>query len=261
MMNHTITIAAAAFFLAGSAHAQQPGDFKPYMISDRGAEVALARTAAPTTISDSATVLVLTAAGYTEVSNGTNGFTCLVARSFQGRIGDPNFWSPKVRAPHCFSPPAVRTVMPQMLKQAEWILAGVSTTEIQARMNKAYASHELPVPAVGAMAYMTSPKQYLQDDTPQNWKPHLMFYYDRSLPGAGWGAGGMDATIIDGTEGGQKAPVETPPDPMERWADGAEAGDGAPAHSAGDDHRRAERERRPLADLHGPALGQGWAGG
>ncbi|MEP6573611.1 MAG: hypothetical protein ABJD11_12980 [Gemmatimonadota bacterium] len=230
MMSRTMTIAATALLLAVTAQAQQPRDFKPYMISDRATEVALARTAAPAAISDSATVLVLTATGYTEASKGTNGFTCLVARSFQGRIGDPNFWNPKVRAPHCFSPPAVRTVMPQMLKQAEWILAGLSTTEIQTRTSKAYASREFPAPAVGAMAYMTSPKQYLQDDAPQHWKPHLMFYYDRSLPGSSWGAGGMDATIIDGFAGDKNAPVETLLIPVQRWSDGTAAGAAASEH-------------------------------
>ena len=75
MMNHTITIAAAAFFLAGSAHAKQPGDFKPYMLSDRWAEVALARTAATTTIYRQDTVLVLTAAATHELSRDKKGFT------------------------------------------------------------------------------------------------------------------------------------------------------------------------------------------
>ncbi|HEY1951246.1 MAG TPA: hypothetical protein VGG76_00445, partial [Gemmatimonadaceae bacterium] len=201
-------LAAAAFLFVRIADAQQPRDFTPYLISDRAAEVALARSAAPASVSDSATVLVLTRTGFVEASHGANGFTCLVLRSFAGTIGDPDFWNPKIRAPHCLTPPAVRTILPGMLKRAEWILAGMSLTDIQTRTGMAYASHEFTVPAAGAMAYMTSPQQYLQDETPHNWMPHLMFYYDRSLPASTWGAGGNSTTVIDATAGNAASPVQ-----------------------------------------------------
>lgn len=174
-------------------------------------------------MSDSARVLVLTPTGFVEASHGGNGFTCLVLRSFAARIGDPNFWNPKIRAPHCLSPPAVRTILPEMLKRAEWILAGVSPAEIETRTSAAYASREFPAPAAGAMAYMTSPQQHLQDDTPQNWMPHLMFYFDRSLPASTWGAGGMAAMVIDGTAGDTASPVQVLLVPVRRWSDGSMA--------------------------------------
>ena len=130
MLIRTLTIAAAAALFARAAGAQQPRDFTPYLIADPTAEVALARSAAPAAVSDSATVLVLTLNGFVEASHGGNGFTCLVLRSFAARIGDPKFWNPKFRAPHCLTPPAVRTILPEMLKRTEWILAGVSPTDI-----------------------------------------------------------------------------------------------------------------------------------
>lgn len=219
----TLALAALACLAARPIGAQQVPDLAPYFMADTAAEVALARTAAPRYVSDSATVLVLTRGGYVQAARGTNGFSCLVERSFAGDIGDPNFWNPRVRAPHCFNPPAVRTVLPAALKRAEWILGGVSLTEIAARTERAYATHEFPMPAAGAMAYMLSPKQYLQDADPQCWVPHVMFYFDRSLPPAAWGAGGYTNTVIDGSAGDPHSPVFTLLIPVRRWSDGTPA--------------------------------------
>jgi hypothetical protein len=212
-------LAALALIIASAAGAQQPRDFAPYMMADRAAEVVLARTAAPKRVSDSATVLVLTRTGFTAATKGSNGFTCLVERSFQGSIKDPTFWNPKVRAPHCFNPAAVRTVLPQHIKQAEWILAGVSTQDIAKRQQEGYANHSLSLPAAGAMAYMLSPKQYLLDNDP-HWMPHLMFFFDRSTPASAWGAGGMTDAVIDGSAGEPNSPVITLLIPVRRWSDG-----------------------------------------
>src|SRR2546428_11276823 len=110
-------------------------------MADGAAEVALARTAAPRHVSDSATVLVLTRNGFVEAARGTNGFTCLVLRSFAGNIGDPDFWNPRVRAPHCFNPPAARTMLPAALKRAEWAPGGSSRARTPARTRRATASH------------------------------------------------------------------------------------------------------------------------
>lgn len=219
MSTRTPTLAALALLLAGPAWAQQIPDLAPYLMADRAAEVALARTAAPRSVSDSASVLVLTAVGFVEASRGTNGFTCVVLRSFSGSTSDPAFWNPRVRAPHCFNPPAARTVLPAFLKRVEWILAGTRLTEVEARTRRAFAAHELPQPAPGAMAYMLSPEQYLVDANP-HWLPHLMFYYDRSLPAAAWGAGDMSAPVIDATAGDPDFPVLTLLVPVRQWSDG-----------------------------------------
>ena len=80
-----------------------------YMIADRNAEVALARTAAPDSISRDATILVLGQHGYETAVKGENGFVCVVQRSWTAGIDDPDFWNPKLRAPICFNPPAARS--------------------------------------------------------------------------------------------------------------------------------------------------------
>ena len=178
MPRHRFTLAsliALASFLAGPIAAQESRDLAPYLVADRATEVALARSSAPKRVSDSARVLVLTRTGYVEAARGTNG------------IDDPGYWSPKVRAPACYNPPASRTVLVETLKRAEWVMAGVTQRDIAARTQRAYASHQFPLPAAGAMAYMLSPDQYLADTDP-HWMPHVMFFYDRSIPAAAWGA-------------------------------------------------------------------------
>ena len=216
------SIATVASFVAGPLAAQQSSDLSPYLIADRAAEVALTRSAAPKNVTDSARVLVLTRTGFVAAARGTNGFTCLVLRSFLGGIDDPGYWSPKVRGPACFNPPASRTVLLEQLKRAEWVMAGVSQKEIATRIDRAYASRQFPLPTAGAMAYMLSPEQYLGDTNP-HWMPHVMFYYDRSLPAAAWGAGDMNAPIIDASVGTPHSPVQTLFIPVRQWSNGTPA--------------------------------------
>lgn len=220
MTRHTFVALALAFLAVAPLAAQQAPDLAPFMIADRAAEVALARTAALHAISDSATVMVLTRTGYVEAAHGTNGFTCMVLRAFDGTIGDPDFWNPRVRAPVCLNPPATHTVLQEMMKRAEWIMGGVAPAEIGTRTDRAFASHQFPAPAPGAMVYMLSSQQYLQDSMPHHWMPHVMFYYDESMPLSTWGAGGRMSTIIDGVGDDPHAHVRLLLIPVRQWSDG-----------------------------------------
>jgi hypothetical protein len=83
-----------------------------YLIANRDAEIAMARSAAPKSISGGAEVLVLGRKGYYTVVKGKNGFVCMVERSWSAGINDPDFWNPKLHAPICFNPPAVRSYLP-----------------------------------------------------------------------------------------------------------------------------------------------------
>ncbi len=222
MLIRALTIATLTLLTVEPISAQQSPDPAAFLIGDRAAEVALARTAAPANVSDSATVMVLTRNGFVKAESGTNGFTCLVLRSFAKPVGDPDFWNVRIRAPHCLNAPAVRTVLPEMLKRAEWAMNGVSPAEIATRTQHAYASHEFPMPAAGAMAFMLSPSQYLGDTGP-HWLPHLMFYYDKSMPATVWGTGGATNTLIDGSAGDAASPVFTLLIPVREWSDGKPA--------------------------------------
>lgn len=216
----TVALTIGASSLVAQSPAQQIADVTPYLMADRAEEVALARSAAPKNVSDLATVLVLGRKGFVEAARGSNGFTCLVVRSFGAALSDPALWSPHGRAPHCLNPPAVRTVLPEILKRAEWVLSGVSLDEIGKRTRRAYESREFPMPAVGALAYMMSPHQHLSDADP-HWMPHLMFYYDRSRPAVEFGAGDTTAPVIDGSD--RQSPVLVLFVPVRQWSDGTPA--------------------------------------
>jgi len=72
-----------------------------YLISDEKSEIALARSAAPGSISNGAEVMVLGREGYKTAMKGTNGFLCIVERSWGQSTDQTEFWNPKMRAPHC----------------------------------------------------------------------------------------------------------------------------------------------------------------
>jgi hypothetical protein len=68
--------------------------------------LALARSAAPTSISGNATTLLLGSRGYETALNGKNEFVCLVMRSWGADFADAEFWNPRLRAPIFFNPAA-----------------------------------------------------------------------------------------------------------------------------------------------------------
>jgi len=100
----------------GSAHADDTKAAYPamapigqYLVANRADEVALARSAAPASISGDADVLTLGILGYESAAKGKNGFVCMVWRSWTAGLDDPEFWNPKLRAPICLNPAAART--------------------------------------------------------------------------------------------------------------------------------------------------------
>lgn len=156
-----------------------------YMM-DRADEIALAKSAAPPAIADKATVLVLTRHGYDTAIEGSNGFVCAVERSWMSQYEFPQFWNPRMRGPLCYNPAAVRSVLPYTIRRTELVLAGRSKPEIAAAIRDGVGNHTLPPLEPGAMTYMLSRRQYLNDGA-HNWIPHLMFYFPRASA-AKWGA-------------------------------------------------------------------------
>ncbi|HEY1802926.1 MAG TPA: hypothetical protein VGG45_00455 [Terracidiphilus sp.] len=157
-----------------------------YSMPDESSEIALARTAAPASISDQAEVMVLGRGGYTTAIKGSNGFLCIVERSWGAATTEPEFWNPKVRAPICFNPAAARTFVPIFLMKTKLVLAGKSKSEILNATRAAFDTKALPELEPGAMCYMLSAQQYLNDEG-KSWHPHLMFM----VPGEAaksWGA-------------------------------------------------------------------------
>src|SRR5215472_8804865 len=110
-----------------------------YRMANRDDEIALARSAAPPSISADAEVLVLGSRGFEIAVTGKNGFVCVVERSWAAGFDDAEFWNPKVRSPNCFNAPAAHAVLPQFLKRTEWALAGVTKQEMVTRTKTALA--------------------------------------------------------------------------------------------------------------------------
>ena len=144
-------------------------------LMDQTAEIALARSAAPSSISDGAEVMVLGREGYKTAVKGTNGFLCIVERSWAQGTDDAEFWNPKMRAPHCFNAQAARSFAPIYLMKTRLVLAGKSKAEIAQAIATALDNRQLPALEPGAMAYMMSKQQYL-NDRGKSWHPHVMFY-------------------------------------------------------------------------------------
>lgn len=155
-------------------------------LMDRSAEIALARSAAPSSISDKATVLVLTRHGYDTAVKGSNGFVCAVERGWMSQYDFPQFWNPRMRGPLCYNPPAVRSILPYTIRRTELVLAGRSKPQMIAAIKDGIDRKALPPLEAGALTYMMSKQGYLNDKG-RNWVPHLMFYFPRAA-GAMWGA-------------------------------------------------------------------------
>ena len=165
-----------------------------YLMTDRNAEIALARTAAPPSISRDAIVMVLGSHGYETAVEGKNGFVCWVGRGWTGMFDWPEFWSPKVRAPDCMNPQAARSIMPIVSLRARMVMAGRSKAEIVSAIKVAFQNKQLPNLESGAMAYMMSKSAYLTDEDDHNG-PHLMFF-TAVMDAKDWGSGAAGSPVM-----------------------------------------------------------------
>ena len=189
-------------------------------LMDHDAEIALARTAAPKSISDDASVVVLTQHGYETAVNGKNGFVCIVERTWTADFGNPDFWNPKTRGPICYNPAAARSVLLYTYKRTEMVLAGLTKPQMLERINAEVANKELPLPEPGAMSYMLSKEGYLNDKA-GHWVPHLMFHIPKT-DGATWGAN-LDGSPVVLAPRSLPEPETIFLVPVDKWSDGTAA--------------------------------------
>jgi hypothetical protein len=216
----------SVLLLAGAARAEaaafpEMAAAERYRMADARAEIALARTAAPPSVSAEATVLVLGARGYETAVKGSNGFVCFIERSWTAGFDDPVFWDPQIRAPNCFNPAAVRTVLPMYLRRTAWVLAGVGKTEMIARTRADLAAGRIVAPAPGAFSFMLSRQGNLGDPAGGGpWLPHVMFFIPHGQAAA-WGAG-LEASPVLGAESLDFEPTVLYI-PVRRWSDGSPA--------------------------------------
>jgi hypothetical protein len=169
-----------------------------YLVTDRGAEISMARSAAPETISRDATVLVFEKTGYQTAVEGKNGFTCLVERSWMSPFDSLEFWNPKMRGPICYNPAAVRTILPYTINRTKLALTGLSKAQMRENIAAAIAKNEFPMPEAGAMSYMMSKAGNLGDSV-GHWCPHLMFHVPKTGD-ASWGADLTGSPVLYNSE-------------------------------------------------------------
>jgi hypothetical protein len=193
-----------------------------YLMPDRNAEIALARSAAPAAISSDAKILVLEWRGYETAIEGKNGFVCMVERSWMSPFNSAEFWNPKVRVPQCFNPGAARSILPLSIMRTEMVLAGLSKAQMIDRIKAGFNNKELPTPEPGAMCYMMSRASYLNDAL-GHYVPHLMFYFPLTDKSS-WGADLRDSPVTlnpqfrDGPE-----PITEFVIAVGKWSDGTVA--------------------------------------
>lgn len=233
ILNALAALALLGTAIPSAARAAQPPTLYPtmaplgeYLMTDREAEIALARTGAPPSISDHATIWVLTPNGYDTAVKGTNGFTCEVERSWTKAFDDDNFWNPKVRTPICFNAPATRTVLPYTVFETKLALAGATEAQIRERLTAAIAAKQLPLPENGSVGYMMSKEQYI-DDHVKAWYSHVMVYTPLALganSGESWGADRVGSPVVyDTSHRLTPQPWALFFIPVAHWSDGSAA--------------------------------------
>ena len=190
-----------------------------YRMVSASEEVALARSAAPTSISGDAEVLTLGNHGYETAVKGKNGFVCLVWRSWAAGFDDPNFWNPTLRSPICLNPAAARSILPGYFDRTGWAIAGVSKSQMIERTRTQLAAHSYIAPAPGAMSFMMSKQGYLGDGV-GHWHPHLMFFVAHT-DDAAWGAN-LDGSPVFASQSSPEL-VTTFYVPVPQWSDGTPA--------------------------------------
>jgi hypothetical protein len=180
MKRTSIAAFGVAMLVQTLARAEAPASssmapLEQYLFSDRNAEVASAKSAAPKSISDNAEIMVLEKQGWVTAVKGTNGFVCMVERSWSAPSDDPDFWNPKLRAPICYNAPGARTVLPLVIAKTKLVLARKSKAQIFEAIGAALDKKELPALESGALGYMMS-KDGMVSAQFGHWHPHLMFF-------------------------------------------------------------------------------------
>jgi hypothetical protein len=137
----------------------------------RERQIGLALSAAPTEVSSKATVYVLGLKGYEKAREGTNGFSCLIERSFKGTTQTSS-------APACFDAVGSGSIMVAYLRREELRAEGKSEAEIKDDIAKGYEDGRFKVPGPGFL-YMMSNENFVYNNVSGKSgfvAPHLMFY-------------------------------------------------------------------------------------
>jgi len=137
----------------------------------RERQIELALSAAPTEVSSKATVYILGPKGYEKVREGTNGFSCLIERSFKATTQTSS-------APACFDAEGSGSIMLAYLRREELRAQGKSEEEVKEDIAEGYKDGRFKVPGPGFL-YMMSNENFVYNNVSGKSgfvPPHLMFY-------------------------------------------------------------------------------------
>jgi hypothetical protein len=200
MISNMALVLVSICFLVPKAAAQSDKYSKmapvDQYLMERNAEILLARSAAPNSISSDATIRVLRRQGYETAVQGNNGFVCMVERSWMEAFDSPEFWNPKVRGAECLNRQAAQSILPIADLRTRMVLAGDSKAEIVSALKAAFDNKQLPGLESGNMVFMMSKSAYLYDAGDHNG-PHVMFFTALE-DGKDWGAGASGSPVFSG---------------------------------------------------------------
>lgn len=162
----TLLSLSAASLVGQSGGSGQSG---PRPLLPREREIALARSAAPAALADSATIWVLAARGYEVAVRGTTGAACYVSRSWVESL-----------EPHCFDAEGAATILPMQLRKIELLIQGKTGSEAEREIAEGLSTGRYRLPRRPAVSYMMSAAQELISDDGRkvgHWQPHLMIFF------------------------------------------------------------------------------------
>ena len=142
-------------------------------------QIQLAMGAAPSHISENASVYVLGPKGYVKARTGMNGFSCLVERQYMETLDN----DPKLKyvgpQPHCYDAEGSATTLQAKLYREELRATGIPEEEIQRKLDDGYKAGILKAPRKPGLVYMLS--THTRAYVPRLKKiiqvpPHVMFY-------------------------------------------------------------------------------------
>ena len=185
-----LVLTLGVFSLASAQDSRDVRRAGPRRVLPVPQEIALARSAAPASVSDSASVYVFTDSGYVLAARGTSGAACYVSRSWPASV-----------EPHCFDSEGAATILPMHMREVELLHRGMTPGEAEREIGAGISSGRFRLPRRPAVSYMMSAAQELISDDGKavgRWRPHVMIYYPFLENEGGATAPDMKAAMITG---------------------------------------------------------------
>jgi hypothetical protein len=207
-----VLLLATSATAAGAQAAPNGYPVRPVPLPD-SAEIALAVSAAPSEVSNQATVYAVRDGQVLTLRRGSNGSACVVSRDLHGGS----------LYPICYNAEGARTALARELLEVRLRSLGASEDSVVRAVTAGYASGQLEAPKSLAMAYMMSPRQVLfSSPRPEGrrlgaWHPHLMFFMPGATPSM-FGLASEDAEPI--AVSGSGTPRAEVVVKVQKWADG-----------------------------------------